>query len=119
MIANSTARLLITGSTPGIAVQTGQVNVLGAACVESTTAQPQNIFERVDSSAWTSRPITGSYLFSILLHKFLNPVQRLFDIGQRVGVRAAHVALAARAKSVAGNHGHLALDQQPFRKLVG
>src|SRR5947209_14186934 len=106
MIANSTARLLITGSTPGIAVQTGQVNVLGAACVESTTAHPQNIFERVNSSAWTSRPMTGTYLFPILLHKPLNAVQRLFDVGQRIGVRAAYVALAARAERVARNHGH-------------
>src|SRR5258708_7465058 len=84
----------MTGSTPGIAVQTGHVKVLGCACVESTVgasspdsrapaapsrtdgmrdtggvpptaAQPQNIFVFVSSSAWTSKPMTGSNLSEI------------------------------------------------------
>ena len=45
--------------------QTGQTAVFGAAETESTTAQPQNIFEFVLNSAWTSRPITGSYCVTI------------------------------------------------------
>ena len=49
--ANSTARALITGSVPGSPAQIGQTKVFGGACVESTTAQPQNIFDRVSSSA--------------------------------------------------------------------
>jgi hypothetical protein len=34
--------------------------LLGSALVESTTGQPQNIFDKVDSSACTSRPMMGS-----------------------------------------------------------
>jgi hypothetical protein len=40
---------------------TGQTAVFGAAWIESTTGQPQNIFDAVCSSAWTSMPMTGSY----------------------------------------------------------
>ena len=43
---NSIARRLITGSTPGMPRQTGQVWVLGGA--PKVVAQPQNIFERVE-----------------------------------------------------------------------
>jgi hypothetical protein len=52
---------LATGSAPGIPAQVGHTAVFGGAETESTTAHPQNIFERVRSSAWTSRPMTGSY----------------------------------------------------------
>src|SRR5512134_2109653 len=65
----STARWLTTGRVPGIPVQTGHTAVFGGAETESTTAQLQNIFDRVRSSAWTSRPMTGSYsivIFTIL-----------------------------------------------------
>src|SRR5439155_15279756 len=55
---NSTARRLITGRTPGIPWQTGYVWLLGTA--PNVVAQPQNIFERVRSWAWTSRPMTVS-----------------------------------------------------------
>ena len=56
--ANSRARLLSTGSTPGMPMQTGQVCAFGAApnCAE----QPQNSLDAVDICACTSRPITGS-----------------------------------------------------------
>ncbi len=47
-----------TGSEPGRPRQTGQVCVLGSA--PNTVEQPQNIFEAVFSSTWTSRPSTGS-----------------------------------------------------------
>src|SRR5512140_3072482 len=57
----STAVWLTTGSVPGMPEHTGQTVVFGAAVVLSTTGQPQNILELVRSSAWTSRPMTGSY----------------------------------------------------------
>jgi hypothetical protein len=41
----------MAGSVPGRPVQISHTAVLGAADVESTTAQAQNIFERVWSSA--------------------------------------------------------------------
>jgi len=58
--ATPTAIWFTTGSVPGIPEQTGQTAVLGGAETESTTAQPQNIFDFVCNSAWTSRPMTGS-----------------------------------------------------------
>jgi hypothetical protein len=39
----------------------GQTAVFGAALVESTTGQAQNIFDFVSISMWTSSPMTGSY----------------------------------------------------------
>src|SRR5205823_14122260 len=58
LIAISTAPRFSAGSAPGSPRQTGQTCVLGGApnCVE----QPQKIFDRVRSWAWTSRPMTGS-----------------------------------------------------------
>ena len=55
---NSMARRLMTGRMPGIPWQTGHVWWFGGA--PKAVAQPQNIFERVRSCAWTSRPITVS-----------------------------------------------------------
>ena len=57
--ANSTARLLSTGSAPGSPRQTGHTFVLGGApnCVE----QPQKILVCVSNWTCTSSPITGSY----------------------------------------------------------
>jgi hypothetical protein len=66
-MAISTAWRFTTGSTPGIPAHTGQTALLGSDCVGSTTAQPQNIFERVANSAWTSKPIIGSYCMGISL----------------------------------------------------
>src|SRR5947209_2638774 len=57
-MANSTARRLTTGSTPGIPWQTGHVWLFGGA--PKVVGQPQNIFDRVRSCAWTSRPMTVS-----------------------------------------------------------
>ena len=46
-----------TGRAPGRPRHTGQTLVLGSA--PNSTAQPQNIFDRVRSSTWVSMPITG------------------------------------------------------------
>ena len=58
-IVLSIARLLTTGRAPGNPKQTGQVWVFGAA--PNSVAQPQNIFDLVFSSTWTSSPNVGSY----------------------------------------------------------
>ena len=63
--ASSTAFWLITGSVPGIPQHTGQVELLGGEIVLSTTAQEQNIFERVDSSTCTSNPISMLYFVNL------------------------------------------------------
>src|SRR5215472_3871362 len=57
-IANSTTRRFSTGRTPGIPRQTGQTLVFGG--VPKAAEQAQKIFDRVSSSACTSRPITAS-----------------------------------------------------------
>ena len=49
---------LATGSVPGSPRQTGQVRVLGSS--PKLSSQPQNIFVRVLSWTWISRPMTGS-----------------------------------------------------------
>jgi len=49
----------MTGNTPGMPRQMGQVCVLGGA--PKVVLQPQNIFDWVNSSAWTSKPMTASY----------------------------------------------------------
>src|SRR5271154_5349340 len=61
--ANSTARLLSTGSAPGSPRQTGQMLVFGGA--PNFAEQLQKAFVRVSSCTWTSSPITGSYLVRI------------------------------------------------------
>ena len=53
-------KLIATLDTHSMPAQTGQTAEFGGAETESTTAQPQNIFDFVRSSAWTSRPMTGS-----------------------------------------------------------
>lgn len=58
-MADSMPISLTTGSAPGRPRQVGQTCELGSA--PSSVEQPQNIFVRVPSSTWTSRPITGSY----------------------------------------------------------
>src|SRR5580698_9221220 len=62
-VANSTARLLRTGSAPGKPRQTGQTLVLGGDPKRLT--QPQKALVSVRSWTWTSRPMTGSYLARI------------------------------------------------------
>ena len=58
MIPKCTAWALVTGSVPGRPRQTGQVRVLGSS--PKLSSQPQNIFVRVLSWTWISRPMTGS-----------------------------------------------------------
>ena len=58
MIPNRIAWALATGSVPGRPRQTGQVRVLGSS--PKLSSQPQNIFVRVLSWTWISRPMTGS-----------------------------------------------------------
>jgi len=55
--------LFIIGSVPGIPQQTGQIELLGEEVVVSTTAQEQNIFDRVDNSTCTSNPISVMNFF--------------------------------------------------------
>src|SRR6516225_1762795 len=57
--ANSTARLLRTGSEPGMPRQTGQTWVFGGA--PNRVAQEQKIFVSVSNWTCTSSPIPGSY----------------------------------------------------------
>src|SRR4051812_41476128 len=54
-----------TGSAPGRPKQTGQVCSLSAA--PNWVESPQNILLRVESWAWISRPITGSYFSPLVL----------------------------------------------------
>ncbi len=63
-MAHSTAWRFSTGSAPGCARQTGQVRVFGSA--PHSLAQRQNIFVRVFSCTWISRPMTGSQLIASL-----------------------------------------------------
>ena len=53
---SSKARRFITGSVPGMPVQTGQVCVFGAA--QKRVLQPQNSLLCVASCTCTSRPMT-------------------------------------------------------------
>jgi hypothetical protein len=57
-IADSTACWLSTGSDPGSPRHTGHTWVLGSP--PNWLGQPQNILVFVDSSTWTSMPMTGS-----------------------------------------------------------
>src|SRR5207253_10122863 len=83
LIAISTAALFSAGKAPGSPRQTGQTCVLGGApnCVE----QPQKIFDRVSSCAWTSRPMTGSKsatgMSAALQHRRQRAVGRLGGAG--------------------------------------
>src|SRR4029079_16333342 len=65
-IARSTAPRLATRSTPGSAISTALACVFGAPpnCVDA----PENIFERVDSCACVSSPITTSHCMCCPLH---------------------------------------------------
>ena len=57
-MADSTAWPLMAGIDPGRPRQTGQTLVLGSFSV--SVEHPQNILVAVDSSTWTSSPMTGS-----------------------------------------------------------
>src|SRR5437588_2002253 len=61
----STAARFGTGRLPGRPRQTGQHGVFGGA--PNSVLQPQNILLAVSSSAWTSMPITASYLVAVVI----------------------------------------------------
>src|SRR6266550_3341562 len=63
MIVHSIACLFATGNAPGCARQTGHVRVFGSS--SAPTAQPQNIFLRVFSWTWISRPMTASHWLNV------------------------------------------------------
>src|SRR3954466_5481085 len=58
MSAKCTASAFTGGRVPGWPRHTGQVWVLGSS--PKLSSQPQNIFVRVSSCTWISRPMTGS-----------------------------------------------------------
>src|SRR5436305_10221592 len=93
LIVHSTARSLGTGSAPGCARQTGHVCVFGSA--PNPFAQPQNIFVRVFSWTWISRPMTGSHALGTgqellrLQQRNLDVAAHLVD-GEILGERAVH-----------------------------
>src|SRR5438445_10703615 len=59
IVPKCTARPFSTGSAPGSPRQTAHVSELRGSLKDSS--QPQNIFVRVESWTWISRPMTGSY----------------------------------------------------------
>src|SRR2546426_8755512 len=75
LIVHSTAVALGTGSAPGKARQTGHVWVFGSP--PKPAWQPQNIFVRVFSWTWISRPMTGSHSGT---EELLRLQQRHFDV---------------------------------------
>src|SRR6187551_1800320 len=98
------ARALTTGSEPGRPRQTGQVRVLGSS--PKLSSQPQNIFVRVSSWTWISRPMTGSSsgirAAPIEADRLLERVRRVED-----------PVLAERGA------GYLEADRQSLREAVG
>src|SRR4051812_35443073 len=76
LIVHSTARRLGTGSEPGWPRQTGHVRVFGSA--PKPDSQRQNIFVRVFSWTWISRPMTGSH--SGTLQQLLRRADRALDV---------------------------------------
>src|SRR5919202_4726943 len=76
LIVHSIARSFGTGSAPGCARHTGHVRVLGSP--PKPASQRQNIFVRVFSWTWISRPMTGSH--SGIREHLLRLQQRHLDI---------------------------------------
>src|ERR1700756_3339065 len=102
-MAISTARLLRTGSVPGRPRQTGQTLVFGGS--PKRVEQPQKIFVRVRSWAWTSSPITGSYFASnsgVTADSVANLV-----MGQReiIAEAACKAVCSAASQQIAKNEG--------------
>src|SRR5207237_5047632 len=75
LIVHSIAVAFGTGRAPGCARQTGHVRVFWAA--PQPASQPQNIFVRVFSWTWISRPITGSQSD---MEPLLRRTQRRLDV---------------------------------------
>src|SRR5215207_3389356 len=78
LIVHSIARRLGTGSDPGCPRQTGHVWVFAAA--PNPDSQRQNIFVRVLSWTWISRPMTGSHAVSATIEQLLRLAHRALDV---------------------------------------
>src|SRR5438105_15381884 len=76
LTVHSIACAFATGRAPGCARQTGQVRVFSAA--PQPASQAQNIFVRVFSWTWISRPMTGSQ--SVIGEPRLRLAQRRLDV---------------------------------------
>src|ERR687885_11289 len=76
LIVHSIARSFGTGSAPGCARHTGHVRVFGSP--PKPASQRQNIFVRVFSWTWISRPMTGSH--SGTREELLRLQQRHLDV---------------------------------------
>src|SRR5438445_13694077 len=92
LTVHSIARSFATGRAPGCARQTGQVRVFSAA--PQPASQRQNIFVRVFSWTWISRPMTGCHS---AIDPHLRLAQRRLDVAahldhaQAVLERAVHL----------------------------
>src|SRR5919109_4387020 len=73
---HSTTSSFGTGSAPGCARQTGHVCVFGSP--PKPLSQRQNIFVRVFSCTWISRPMTGSH--SGIREELLRLQERHLDV---------------------------------------
>src|SRR5918911_1422601 len=93
LIVHSIARSFGTGSAPGCARQTGQVRVFGSP--PKPASQRQNIFVRVFSWTWISRPMTGSH--SGTGQKLLRLQQRHLDVATHLEDSQVLVQCAVRA----------------------
>src|SRR5437588_9298420 len=89
---HSIARSFGTGSAPGCARQTGQVRVFGSP--PKPDSQRQNIFVRVFSCTWISRPMTGSHSG---IDELLRLEQRHLDVAPHVEHRKPFLERAVHA----------------------
>src|SRR5256885_2987109 len=118
LIVHSTAVAFGTGSAPGKARHTGHVRVFGPP--PNPASHPQNIFVRVFSCTWISRPMTGSHSAT---EELLRPQQRHLDVSAHLEDREvlrqcavhadeAQLALAGleRKAHVADLHGARAVE---------
>src|SRR3954454_13196573 len=93
--ARSTAERFSTGSAPGKPRHTGHTFVFGGA--PKAVLQPQKIFERVNSCAWISRPMTGSNMRQEAVRVY----SRTSDVGP--AARTSGDTAAAKALKFSAN----------------
>src|SRR5436190_13191555 len=92
LIVHSIARSFGTGSAPGCARQTGHVRVFGSP--PKPASQPQNIFVRVFSWTWISRPMTDSHSAT---QELLRLEQRHLDVSTHLEDRQVLLQRAVHA----------------------
>src|ERR1044072_4774332 len=85
LIVHSIASRLGTGSEPGWPRQTGQVRVFGSG--PKPDSQQQNIFVRVFSWTWISRPMTGSQSLLATLEQLLRFAHGALDVALDLDAR--------------------------------